>query len=92
MEFSALHEGCLMDVGGLFFFSMLDGGLTAILTRIYRGQRKTGKKALRDCIVLLKYGTVNRIGGVEASWTERLSEFSETGGGGNPKVREQQVK
>ena len=61
-------------------------------TRICRGQRKTGKKALRDCIVVLKYGTVSRIGGVEASWTERLSEFSETGGGGNPKVREQQVK
>jgi hypothetical protein len=43
-------------------------------TWTYPAQRKTGKKALRDCIVALKCGTVSTIDGVEASWTERLSE------------------
>ena len=42
--------------------------------RANREQRKTGKKARRDCIVVLKCGTVSRIGGVEASWTERLNQ------------------
>jgi hypothetical protein len=41
--------------------------------RANRVQRKIGKKAQRDCIVVLKYGTVSRIGGVEVSWTERLN-------------------
>lgn len=36
-------------------------------TRFYRRKQKTGKTALRECIVVLKCGMVSRIDGEEAS-------------------------